>query len=1023
MKRLLPLAAAAALATCCAAAAPSAATAARPAATQATTATQAKAAAQAATPTTATTAWSHGRFGMNAAGVVSRSDIFLGQPNESPQQYMPLGNGSLAASVWAANGFTAQLNRSDTLPDRLSPGQVTIPGLAKMTTAADFTGRLDLYNGVLTESGGGMTMKAWVLANTDELVVDVTGADPHTVQTASVSLWSGRTPAADASGAIGTVAQTWQDNVPVTGSGETFGSLAAITAGGRDVQASVTGSEAVQVSFKPESDGSFRVIVAAPHWADGDAMATAQRMLNVQPGLPEAALTAANDAWWHRFWANAGLIEMSSADGSAQYLEQLRTIYLYTEAASMRSKYPGSQAGVADMFNFSEDHQDWYPAAFWFWNLRMQVAANISSGNFALNLPVFNLYRGNLSNLEAWTKEYMGGLPGICVPETMRYNGNGFQDDSAPFSDASCDEDIAPTWNGETITTGAEISLWIWQQYADTGSLSFLRRYYPIMSESAQFLLAYAHKGPDGLLHTVANSHEDQWDVQDPTTDIAAMQALFPAVVSAAGLLHTDASLAAQLRTAETELPPYGRTDEATHTQLLTPAADASGTDVISDSYQPTAPLHNVENDGLEPVWPYGVIGDDTAVDGDNLTALADRTYDYRPNVSTPDWTFDAVDAARLDMASQVQDDLISSTETYQLYPSGMAAWNPSSKDEPYIEQSGVVATALDEALATQYDGLLRIAPAWPSDWNASGTIYVQDDTKVDVQVENGTTVTAAIVAGRSHAMHVRNPWQGQPVQVVDGVTGAVVMAPTTADTFWLHVTAGRSYLIEPTVDPTTALPYQPVSGTAPTAASHLGDAQIGLDSPARYGSLAASFDNVGASSDTDTAPGDYDGNGASFSAQALAAASASPGAPLTADGITFTWPSAAAGTPDNTAAGGQYVAVSGSGSELGFLVSASWGPVTATGEIVYTDGSTQSYTLTVPDWQSDSPSSGTVLAVTAAYQNRQGNTRYDEPSYVFATPVPLTAGKTIAWVQLPDVSAGVTEGQPALHVFALATA
>ena len=171
----------------------------------------------------------------------------------------------------------------------------------------------------------------------------------------------------------------------------------------------------------------------------------------------------------------------------------------------------------------------------------------------------------------------------------------------------------------------------------------------------------------------------------------------------------------------------------------------------------------------------------------------------------------------------------------------------------------------------------------------------------------------------------------------------------------------------------------------------------------------------MGASSDTDTAPGDYDGNGASFSAQALAAAGASPGAPLTADGITFTWPSAAAGTPDNTAAGGQYVAVGGSGSELGFLVSASWGPVTATGEIVYTDGSTQSYTLTVPDWQSGSSSSGTVLAVTAAYQNRPDNRRYDEPSYVFATLVPLTAGKTIAWVQLPDVSAGVTEGQPAL--------
>ncbi|MBV9380100.1 MAG: hypothetical protein JO242_05455, partial [Streptosporangiaceae bacterium] len=673
----LSLTAALTLAACCAAAVP------------ATAGISAVPRAANASAATATTAWRDGRFALDPGGVVSRSDIFLGRPNSSPQQYMPLGNGSLAAAVWAADGFTAQLNRSDTMPGRKSPGQVVIPGLARLDAAPDFTGRLDLYDGVLTESGGGMTMRARVLAGTDELVVDVTGADPNATQTASVNLWAGRSPAATAAGAVGTLAETWQDNVPVTGSGRTFGTLAVITAGGRDVRASVTGPVSVQVSFKPAADGSFRIIVAAPHWTGGNAMAAARRLLREGAAhasgvsAPEASLTAETSRWWHRFWAHSGLVEMSSADGAAQYLEQIRTIYLYTEAASMRSRYPGSQAGVADMFNFSEDHQDWYPAAFWFWNLRMQAAANISSGNFALNGPLFGLYLGNLASLEAWTKQYMGGLPGICVPETMRYNGNGFQNDSTPFKDASCDENIPPTWNGETVTTGAEISLWIWRQYTDTGSVSFLRTYYPVMRESARFLLAYAARGADGLLHTVANAHENQWDVQDPTTDIAAMQALFPAVASAAGILHTDAGLAAQLTTAESELPPYARTDEATHKQLLTPAADASGTDVIADSYQPAAPLHNVENDGLEPVWPYGVIGDAAIVGGDDLTALADRTYQHRPNVGNPDWTFDAVDAARLDMASQVAADLVATTKTYQVYPSGMAAWNPGWRDEP----------------------------------------------------------------------------------------------------------------------------------------------------------------------------------------------------------------------------------------------------------------------------------------------------------------------------------------------------
>ena len=179
-----------------------------------------------------TTAWQNGAFSENTGGVVSRSDVFLGQPNTADSQSLPLGNGSLGVAAWAAGGFTAQLNRSDTMPNRLSPGQVQIPGLAPMTSASNFTGTLDLYNGVLDESGGGMTMQAWVPAGKDELIVNVTGANPSTQETADLHLWSGRSPTAAASGAIGSLAQTWVDNSQTGNSGQTFGAMSAITAGG-----------------------------------------------------------------------------------------------------------------------------------------------------------------------------------------------------------------------------------------------------------------------------------------------------------------------------------------------------------------------------------------------------------------------------------------------------------------------------------------------------------------------------------------------------------------------------------------------------------------------------------------------------------------------------------------------------------------------------------------------------------------------------------------------------------------------
>ena len=971
--------------------------------------------ALAATPTTA---WQNGAFSENAAGVVGRSDIVLGQANTADTQYLPLGNGTLGVAEWAANGFTAQLNRSDTMPDRKSPGQVQIPGLAPMTSAPDFKATLDIYDGVLNESGGGMTAKIWVASNKDELVVDVTGANPATAQTATVHLWSGRNPAAAASGGVATLAETWVDNTAQGNSGKTFGSLAAITAGGQNVAASVVNSTSVQVSFKANTNGSFRVVVGAPTWTGGNAASTASSLLGSDATAAEASLLATQTSHWNGFWGSTGLMEISSTDGSGEYMENLRDLYLYDEAASTGGPYGGSQAGVADMFNFDQDHQDWFPAGYWLWNLRAEIATNMSAGDFAENIPIFSMYLNDLPAIESWTSSQMGGKPGACVPETMRFNGNGWYNGGT--SNASCSLASSPSYNAEDITSGAEIALWVWQQYQDTGSLSFLQTYYPLMEQAATFLLAYQSVGSDGFLHATANAHETQWAVPDPTTDLAADAALFPATVSAATLLNKDASLVSQLRTAEGQIEPYARTDQATKTQLLTPSADASGTDVIADSFQPAATIRNGENIGLEPVWPYGLIGDASSA---SLLALANRTYTSRPNVSGNDWSLDAVDAARLDLGSQVQSDLVTTAEHDQGFIAGTANLSGTTAgDEPYLEHSATVGTALDEALATDYDGTLRFAPAWPSGWNVSGTVYVQGGSKVDVQVQNGTLATAALVAGTTGSMTVRNPWAGKSghsAEVVNGSTGAVVVSATTATTFSLPVTAGTSYLIEDTAAPTTSYSFAQVTGSVATTDKHLGPVQIGLDAATHASSLAATFNDVGISADNNTAPGNFDGGNASYSQTALSNAGAGPNAAVSASGKHFTMPNVAAGAADNTVANGQTITVSGSSGSLGFLVSGSYGPVTGTGTVTYTDGTAQSYSLSAPDWFSTTGPTGGAVAVTSAYQNRQGNTTYQHTADLFSLTVSLNSAKTVASVTLPALGA-LASGSPALHVWAI---
>src|SRR5882672_2048012 len=64
----------------------------------------------AAVAATVTTAWQNGSFAVDTPNLVRRSDIVLGRANPAPAESMALGNGTLGVAVWAAGGFTAQLN-------------------------------------------------------------------------------------------------------------------------------------------------------------------------------------------------------------------------------------------------------------------------------------------------------------------------------------------------------------------------------------------------------------------------------------------------------------------------------------------------------------------------------------------------------------------------------------------------------------------------------------------------------------------------------------------------------------------------------------------------------------------------------------------------------------------------------------------------------------------------------------------------------------------------------------------------
>ncbi|MFE7245899.1 alkaline phosphatase family protein [Streptomyces sp. NPDC057580] len=194
--------------------------------------------------------------------------------------------------------------------------------------------------------------------------------------------------------------------------------------------------------------------------------------------------------------------------------------------------------------------------------------------------------------------------------------------------------------------------------------------------------------------------------------------------------------------------------------------------------------------------------------------------------------------------------------------------------------------------------------------------------------------------------------------------------------------------------------------------------ATAGIKVPYPPGAL---YNNYGISDDSNPSVADLVGNGKSLSAQALAAAGLTPGATVAHDGLNFTWPNTAPGDADNTIASGQTIPVTGSGTKLGFLGLSVYGASSGTGTINYTDGTTQPYTLGWADWSARGAAACPDSIATLPYVNVSPVDRVLMPVRVCGATVPLQAGKTVASVTLPNISAGIGVGVTSMHIFSTA--
>jgi len=337
--------------------------------------------------------------------------------------------------------------------------------------------------------------------------------------------------------------------------------------------------------------------------------------------------------------------------------------------------------------------------------------------------------------------------------------------------------------------------------------------------------------------------------------------------------------------------------------------------------------------------------------------------------------------------------------------PSLDIPWEYDYTGQPYNTQK-VVRQIQDQIWTDAPGGLagnddLGTMSAWYV-WSALG-IYPETPGTADLALGSPLFTQIVLTLPSGNTLTVNAP-------------AAADNAPYVQSATWNGAAWNNAYL--PTSAITSGGTFAYVLGTA----ANTSWASAASSAPPSYGRLGSdpAYTDAGISADSAHAAGDFDASGYSYSATALANAGVNPGSTITAAGSTFTWPSAAAGKPDNYTANGQVVPASGSGS-IAFLGAATNGPSSGTATVTYTDGTTQAVTLGFSDWTLNGASvaveSGNTIAATMAYRNQESGATDTVTTNVFATtPVALASGKTVASVRLPS-----NANQGTLHVFAMA--
>jgi hypothetical protein len=827
------------------------------------------------------------------AALISRADLHYTAPAPRPEEGMPLGNGRTGTLVWTTpSALRFQVNRADVYPS--GSGSTSFPernseygsgvGFADVVLGGPalsgraFDQRLGIYDGLMEVRGAGVVARllAWHARDVIAIEVDDRRRQPEPITVKLRMLRFGAQPLdGDLETRTGAhiVAVRRFEHVAASQlhvRGETIGltqefverehfnktALVAAVAG-RTARPEIANESEVQL-VAPAARGRFVVLLGSASTFDvkEDVLASAARSVEAARGPGFAGLRGENERWWHAFW-DRGFVDLSSANGDADYVEAGYHYFLYLMASSSRGRFPPKFNGM--LWNTGGDMRAW-GTQHWFANLSCYYEAIPAANRLELLDPVFDMYGGAYESWSRAAREQWGSQ-GIFIPETAFFDGlaplppdiasemrdlyllrKPWSERSARFTEyAAARLAFSSRWNWirggrwtearwtvedrgagpfgavtHILGTTAKVAYLFWRRYEYTLDREFLRaRAYPMIKGAAEFYRNFPNlrRGDDGRYHIHhVNSNESVYGARDTDEDLSAMRGILPAAIRAAEILNVDADLRASWRELLANLAPLPTSDDPEALR----GADYRGPRVLVRGLEPAVRGEGVGSDvNSLPSWFFDLcnLESDDPARLDLCRATFDTTMVPRgtgPTTSVGVLSKIGIAAATLGRADAVRHLIpnqmrILGAERPGAYKKGGLLANRLSLREGHhaldAQFLGRASEALHMALLQSNppspgkEPVLRLFPAWPMDWDASFKLAARGAFIVRASVKAGEVGRVTIHSQAGAWCRLRNPWG--PGSAVTLRTNGAAAETIHGDLLELPTVAGDTLVLE----------------------------------------------------------------------------------------------------------------------------------------------------------------------------------------------------------------------------------